>query len=619
MGHWLFPHLSSNNDEPIYVLQAETFRHGHVTLSAAAHDESFRPWMSGEHDGHLFLVVQPVLPALLAASDLLFGTMRIALGLIAAGAVIATFTAVRALFENERLALLAAAFFALSPFVIVQSALFLTYVLAVLLTGIVITLVSRGLKTGSRGAFAGAGLVYGVLLVARPIEGIMLALALVVWVIARRDPVSQVVRGAVVMVVGTLPIAVLMLGYNRVTTGNPFRFPLWAIGGNDSFGFGDRSIVSGAPTVHYGLSEAWLTLRTNLRAFPHWMLGGLITVPLGAWGVIRSWRMHRTATVFLLAIAVIYPLGYFFYWGNYLIIAGRNFFGPHYYMGLLLPATAFFAVAVDDLVRRRPPLAVALIPLAIAGTAIELGHKIDLNEHYRDFVQGEIDAVNAGVHEPAIVLLPEGPDGAYILHPRGAFANPPDLDSSRLFAADLLGRNIEFFDRYAGRALYRLQEVRGERGTRPDVQQLTYRLGDPTFDIDATSQPGDDVVAVYAAADRQFFVPCIVARHPASGTTFHTTVRIMPAGVTISGCEGGDVTAPIPTGNAALALGVSGTTGSDPASGDLVEQRYWLQSARGAIFFLTPADTWRRQQPDDAFVVVDPATQSRARFELTAF
>jgi len=50
------------------VLQAQAMRHGHLTLSASAHDDFFRPWMSGREGDHLFLVVQPVLPALLAAS-----------------------------------------------------------------------------------------------------------------------------------------------------------------------------------------------------------------------------------------------------------------------------------------------------------------------------------------------------------------------------------------------------------------------------------------------------------------------------------------------------------------------------------------------------------------------
>ena len=123
VGNHFFANLSINNDEPVYVLQAQLFRHGHVTLPAPADGDSFRPWMSGRNGDRLLLVVQPVLPAVMAFTDLLFGSTRIALGLIVAGAVIAIFAAARQLLRDERLALLAAAIFALCPLVIVQISL----------------------------------------------------------------------------------------------------------------------------------------------------------------------------------------------------------------------------------------------------------------------------------------------------------------------------------------------------------------------------------------------------------------------------------------------------------------------------------------------------------------
>ncbi|MEY2405104.1 MAG: hypothetical protein QOG39_20, partial [Acidimicrobiaceae bacterium] len=81
VGNHFFNNLSANNDEPVYVLQAELFRHGHVTLSAPAQGDAFRPWMSGRKDDRLLLVVQPVLPAVMAFTDLVFGSTRIALAL----------------------------------------------------------------------------------------------------------------------------------------------------------------------------------------------------------------------------------------------------------------------------------------------------------------------------------------------------------------------------------------------------------------------------------------------------------------------------------------------------------------------------------------------------------
>lgn len=619
VGNWLFPHLSSNNDEPVYVLQAQLFRHGHVTLSAATHGEFFRPWMSGEQNGHLFLVVQPVLPALLAASDAVFGSMRVALGLIAAGAVIAVYAAVRSLMQDERVAIIAAAFFALSPFVIVQSALFLTYVLAVLLTAVIITLVNRGLERGQRGAHVAAGLVYGVLFFTRPIEALMLLAALGIWVVARRETRRSVVPAVLWAAVGVLPTVGLMLLYNRVTTGNALRFPLWAIGGNDSFGFGDRSIVAGAPTVHYGIGQAWHALRTNLRSFPHWMLGGIVTIPLLVWGAVCGWRRHRAASIFLAAIIVIFPAGYFFYWGNYLIISGREFFGPHYYMALLIPATAFIALGVDDLVRRRRAWLFALVPLLLVGTSVELGAKIHKNERYRNDVNVEVAAVRRTVHEPALVVLPIGADGPYLLHPRGAFADSPDLSDSTLYAVDRLDQNVELFDRFPDRHLFRLQQSRDAAGVHPDVRAIE-RTRTSGFDVDivATAQPGQRFVATYAGAAGEYFVPCVLSRAPVAGQAYRATAQVTPTGMRLTGCEGGDVTAPLPSRGAALALGASDTDSIDPSDGVHVEQRYWLRPVADQLEVVTPADTWYRPDPIKPWFVVDPSFDSNVEFSFSA-
>jgi 4-amino-4-deoxy-L-arabinose transferase-like glycosyltransferase len=303
VGNHFFANLSINNDEPVYVLQAELFTHGHVTLSASEHGDAFRPWMSGRNGGHLLLVVQPVLPAVMAFTDLVFGSTRIALGLIAAGAVIAIFCAARQLLRDEWLALLAAGVFALSPLVIVQSALYLSYVFAVLLASTVIVLAGRAMETRARRWIVLAGLAHGLLFFLRPIEGLMLGLILLVWMTVTLGAFRAAVRNALLMGVGALPVLAVCLAYNKATTGSPLKFPLWAIGGNDAFGFGDRTIAEGGQVIHFGPAESFLALRSNLRAFPHWLFGGLVSLPLIAWGVACLWRTNRRALLLLASIA----------------------------------------------------------------------------------------------------------------------------------------------------------------------------------------------------------------------------------------------------------------------------------------------------------------------------
>lgn len=459
VGHAFFENLSLNNDEAVYVLQAEMFAGGDLALSDSLHGDAFRPWMSGRVGGdRLVLVEQPTLVALLAASQLVFGTMRIALALVAALSVLSIFVATRRLVQDDRIALFAAGCFTLSPLVIVQSALFVSYVLSIMLAAFAIAALTRAVDEPthiSRKWFVLGGTFVGLVLLTRPLEGIVLSALLVPWLWVRGGDRSRALRALPNVAAGAIPWLLVAFLYNSRTTGQPFTFALWTIGGDDSFGFGYRAIAENSKHVYVGVGEAWLALRTNLRALPLWIFAGIVSVPLAAWG---AWRLRQRAPkvlLFMLALGIAYPLAYFFYYGNYLIVGGRNFYGPHYYLPILLPTMVLLGVALDDLVRRRWPV-IAIVSIAIvSGTAIEVGDKIEANKWARNNIAEEVAVVDALVQEPAIVILPAGEDGPYVLHPRGAFRNSPRLDDPVLFAADLGGRNSELIERFPGRRFYR--------------------------------------------------------------------------------------------------------------------------------------------------------------------
>ena len=435
------------------------FAGGDITLSESLHGDAFRPWMSGRvGDDRLVLVEQPTLVALMAASQIVFGTMRIALALVAALSVVSIFVATRRLVGDSRIALFAAGCFTLSPLVIVQSALFVSYVLSITLAAFAITALTRAVDEptcGSRKWFVLGGTFVGLVLLTRPLEGIVLSALLAPWLWVRGGDRSRALRALPSVAAGAIPWLLAAFLYNSRTTGQPFTFALWTIGGDDSFGFGYRAIAENSKHVYVGVGEAWLALRTNLRAFPHWVFAGIVSVPLAAWGAWRLRQQEPRVLLFMLALGVAYPLAYFFYYGNYLIIGGRNFYGPHYYLPILLPTMVLLGVALDDLVRRRWPV-VAIVSIAIvAGTAIEVGDKIESNKWARNTIAEEVAAVDAVVQEPAIVILPASADGPYVLHPRGAFRNSPQLDDPVLFAADLGSRNSELIKRFPGRRFYR--------------------------------------------------------------------------------------------------------------------------------------------------------------------
>ncbi|MEX1217145.1 MAG: hypothetical protein WEA11_01340 [Acidimicrobiales bacterium] len=479
IGHAFFENLSLNNDEAVYVLNAQMFQQGNLSLSASEHGDAFRPWMSGSvGDDRLVLVPQPTLPALMALSDTLFGTMRIALAAIAAAAVLSIYALTNALLRNPRIGVVAAGCFVLSPLFIVKSAMFVSYVLAVTLAATSLAFATRGIDRRTAGRpyrswIVAAGLFEGLLLWTRPLEGIVLAVILFLWCLLRSPSLRVGLQTVAVIGLLSIPAVVGALVYNALTTGDPFTFALWTLGGNGSFGFGYRAITESSKYVYVGVSEAWLALRVNLRAFPHWIWGGVVSVPIAAWGAWKLWHSARDVFWLLAAQSVLYPLVYFFYYGNYLIIGGRNFYGPHYYLGLLIPAMIFLAVALCDIAKRNRVLLSGVLLAMLLGVAIEVPDKVRVNSEARDAIAREVDLIDATVNGPSIVLIPVGIDGPYILHPWGALSNPPRLDSERLFAVDLGSRNVELFSRFPERRFYRFDIMQTPRGPEPFVQPLT--------------------------------------------------------------------------------------------------------------------------------------------------
>src|SRR5580700_1976511 len=85
----LFPLMSGDSDEPVYVYQARMLAEGHVTLAARVHAQFFYPWLFGQRGNRLFSQYQPGWPAVIAFAHLV-GDERVALVIAAVAAVAAT-------------------------------------------------------------------------------------------------------------------------------------------------------------------------------------------------------------------------------------------------------------------------------------------------------------------------------------------------------------------------------------------------------------------------------------------------------------------------------------------------------------------------------------------------
>jgi hypothetical protein len=162
MQYRWFPHLSKDNDEPVYLFQAQVLRDGHLTLPAGDLGLSFRPWMSGIIGDRTVLVFPPGWPAVLA-----LGTLVLPFKVVGALAALYGLAAVYLLgFEVTRdrvAALAAAAFVGLSPLMLILGGTALSYPFAMGTGALAGTLALRASRTGDRRLLAGAGALAGLL------------------------------------------------------------------------------------------------------------------------------------------------------------------------------------------------------------------------------------------------------------------------------------------------------------------------------------------------------------------------------------------------------------------------------------------------------------------------
>src|SRR5256714_775870 len=180
-GALFSPRLTDNGDEAVYLLQAESLRSGHLFPPAAEPARAFLPWLSTQAGDHYVTKYTPVFPGFIALSHRALGSDRAALGLAAAGAVVACFCLAREILGRRRDALVAAAFMAGSPLFAIQSATYLSYLFnAALLMGFAAALLA-GVRRGSRAALALAGFLLGLALFARPFDAVLVAGPVLVW------------------------------------------------------------------------------------------------------------------------------------------------------------------------------------------------------------------------------------------------------------------------------------------------------------------------------------------------------------------------------------------------------------------------------------------------------
>lgn len=470
----IFPAHSWNRDEPVYLWHVELLRSGRLTSSDGGLPDMFHPWLSARGDGYFFSQYTLGWPLVLLAARVVTGTATAALPLGAALAVLGTYALGLELQRDRVVAVTGAGLLVLSPLLVVQGGVYLSYLFTLglgLLFGVAFLV---GVRRQQTALLVVAGVLVGWIFMTRPYDAILWAAAFVVAAfVLQRPRWTALVRPVVTVAVAALPLVIATLAYNRYVTGRWLEFPITAADPLDTMGFGQKRLMPEYDEVSYGPGLALRSSLKNLALLPWFLVGVYGGAVLALYG---TWRGRRErSTYVLLLVAAVFPLGYFVFWGTYLSSLATRVSGPIYLVPAYASICLLMAAPLVDLCRRRPRAGLALAAALVLVTVPAAVSRFDLNREISENQEAWRTSV-ADLDGPSLVFVADS--GPYLGFLNPFSMNSGDLDDEVLFATHDRPGMFALIDRERGRDLYlqRASEASEELGPREDPRAFTVDL-----------------------------------------------------------------------------------------------------------------------------------------------
>lgn len=522
IGHEVFPYLSVNHDEGVYLQQANLLLQGKLWLTADL-SKVFQPWFFIQDGKRLYPKYTPVAAGLFTPG-LALGIPRLALSVIAAGNVAFVGLIGREVFDRPT-GVLAAGMTLLTPFFLFISATFMSYAPTMLLNLMFAFGYIRMHRQRRRRYAVLAGGAIGLSFFSRPYSAVLFATpfiihALIVAFVAIRNqndwrPLME--REAVVALFGLGGVGVA-LAYNFIVTGNPFLFPYQVFAPLDGLGFGFRRLTG--PGLWYTTD---LALRANtqivIELLSQWTFAapiGSILAVLGLIPVVLHQHESNNETslpdwelrMILSAVVVSVIVGNIYFWGTFNILGSVadptdgfiSKLGPYYHLDLILSLSVFASAGALWLGRTIRSIAskhtsaetarLVVIVFVIVSAPIIAGAEynriepvVERNMEYTDQYAEVYAPFEKQTFDHALVFLPT-PHEEWLAHPFQSLRNGGSLNDGSTLYAQNLGPTKQFatIDAYPNRTPYRFtyrglwDDGKGQQIT-PHLQSLDIRNG----------------------------------------------------------------------------------------------------------------------------------------------
>lgn len=426
----IYPGLSWNRDEPVYLWHVEVLRNGQLTTPDGGRPSVFLPWLSAARDGELFSQYTLGWPLVLLAGTLL-GSTDLAIAAGTALAVFGSWALAHELLQDRLLAGLTALLMLASPLVLVQSGTHLNYLFSLGLGLLFATALISGVRVSSRWRLVVAGALLGWVALTRPFDAVVWGIVAVTYLaIVHRGRWLEELRRAPWVLLGLAPLLALILALNVRLTGSATEFPITVADPLDRFGFGDRRLMPRFGVVPYGKRMALSSLGRNSFWLPFFLLGAHLGGLLALYGIWVGRR--RAATLFLLGLGAAFPITYFPFFGTHISSLTARLSGPIYYIPAYFSLSALMATTLVWMARRWPRATAGTVVALLVVTAPIAYSRLRVNQLLSRANLPWKESIES-IDEPSIVAVSPTP---YLLFLNPYAINGHDLEDELIYAAD---------------------------------------------------------------------------------------------------------------------------------------------------------------------------------------
>ena len=602
---YVFPYYSTNNDEAVYRFQAQLLAQGKLYLPANSLSEHFNSFYIINDGQRIYPKYVPAFAIPLALSQLLFGDMRVALGLIAAASVIAIFLVAEEMYDRS-VAVLAALFLTLSPLFLLQSGMYLPYMFSFLLNILFFLFFLKALRRQGRLYPTLAGVFFGLSFYARPFTALAFALPMAVYAyhLARKGrlPLQTIAP----LVAGAAPFIILTFLYNYAFTGSPIRFPFNIWEPQDTLGFGTKRLGPGMPDWNYTVPVALESTAVQLGQLALWVFGGPLLVLLAAAAFVK--RRLQTPEALLLAMAGVVVLGNVFQWGTLISRYGLDNLGPFYYVDLLLPLCLLGAQGLSQtvsllhkharVVRGVPASALAaglLAPCLVVGGML-LVSRIDLNlEHTAKRARVYASVIKDGLDDALVFIPPLY--GPFIGLPFGYLTNSPAMNDPVLYARNMGTRNLGLVQALNSRKPYYFRhegawdEDPKAIGSTSLIPLTLINGRNMIMDVEVVN-PGDKPNVVTYVWNHERTETYVLDRASQKGKSYRFRWIVNASEIHLEGPSSeqrGEVT---PSTTTTLNVAVAFSDTLERKTQDIYEERFWFDIRDSRVRIVAPGENW---------------------------